>query len=150
MHIMRKPTAKVTGKPVHPLSDSPSPSEIEELLKDKEAEDVECPSKSCACRKPLEWIDYSQLPSEVSATASDYIGCPVLICPVQDVKIELAYFNALSFVGKIMARKGLRYFFALTFAPFRCVVSASSQAAIHQNKIILGNKQVEKSKSKAS
>jgi len=126
MHIMRKPTTEVTEKPVHRLSDYSS--EISELQKDEEAQDVKCPSKFCSCRKPMEWIDYGQLPSDFSATAPDYIGCPVLICSVQDVKIELAYFNALSFVGKILARKGLRYFSALTFAPFRCATTAGFHA----------------------
>ncbi len=67
------------------------------------------------------WVDYDKLPSDVSATASAFIGCPILYCPVQDVRIELAYINSLSFVGKILAREGLRNFSVLTFAPFRCV-----------------------------
>jgi len=66
------------------------------------------------------WVDYDNLPSDVSATASAFIGCPILYCSLQDVKVELAYINSLSFVGKILARKGLRNFSVLTFATFRC------------------------------
>ena len=66
------------------------------------------------------WVDYDKLPAGVSATASANTGCPVMICSVHDVKIELAYINSLSFVGKILAREGLRSFSVLTFAFFRC------------------------------
>jgi hypothetical protein len=78
------------------------------------------------------WVDYDKLPSELpseSANASTFIGCPVLLCSVHDVKIELAYIRGLSYVGKILARKSLRSFSVLTFAPFRCAATASSQPA---------------------
>jgi len=82
------------------------------------------------------WIDYDKLPSEVSANASADTGCPVLICAVQDVRIELAYINSLSYVGKILAREGLRSFSVLTFAPFRCAATARFQSVAQQNKKI--------------
>jgi hypothetical protein len=102
----------------------------------KHVEGVVCPSMACACRKPKEWTDYDKLPSYVSATASAYIGCPVLICSIQDVITELAYINSRSYVGKILAREGLRYSIGLTYAQFRCATAARFQSAAQPNKRI--------------
>jgi len=118
MQNMNIPPKKPARKPTRSIA--VSPTGISSVQEAKHVEGVVCPSIACACRKPKEWTDYDKLPSYVSATASAYIGCPVLICSIQDVIIELAYINSRSYVGKILAREGLRYSIGLTFAYFRC------------------------------
>ena len=128
------------------MSETPAPSRmlsISEIAAWKKTQDaLECPSMTCACRKRDKWIDYNNLPAEASATASAYIGCPVLICSINEVKTELAYINSLSFVGRILARNGLRSFYVLTFASFRCLASVSFQSAAQKAKKAKGVKKI--------